>query len=687
MQSIMKNRKIYFYGILAMVLFITMSSCKKEVVAPVVTITSLSSTAAFGGDEVTIQGENLHTVENVFVGERHATDVTAQSENSLSFIVPGNASPGESQLTLAMRDGYRVNTLFEVIQRPIPVIDAISPSGAAPGEQITIRGMNLDNLISTTIGGASASIESATNTELVLTVPSGVPVNTPAVIELATQEATASSTSIFYVGENRIANTDFEAGSGDDFDEWEKLNGADQMTEVTGDEAYFGRSIRIVGAGTPDQPWQTQLASKPTPLNFESEYTVIMWARAEAEGAIMRISASQYDGNGADYFYGDDTTVPTEWTQLSWTFEVTNDLPEHKIVLDMGHTNVPIILDNVTIIETGSAGPPIAQNILPDGGFENGFYTDGTPDGVASWEALNGQFEITTAADNVHCGAQALQVTGAGTPDQAWQTQIAAEHVDLVVGTEYRVSLWAKSAGPEALISVSVSRWNNSDGSDYFYGDPVTINGEWAEYSWTFTAQEPPSGVQRLVLDLGRSAETFFIDDVSIKENTPPINILPDGGFENGIYPDGTPDGVASWAVVNGTIELTSVGDEVYAGSQGLKVTGAGTPDQAWQTQIVADHIELTAGLTYGISLWARSTGPEAPISVSASRWNNSDGSDYFYGDPQNINGEWAQYTWTFVAQDPPSGSQHIVLDLGRSAEVFFIDDVVVYEIPAFMCP
>ena len=51
------------------------------------------------------------------------------------------------------------------------------------------------------------------------------------------------------------------------------------------------------------------------------------------------------------------------------------------------------------------------------------------------------------------------------------------------------------------------------------------------------------------------------------------------------------------------------------------------------------------------------------------------------------INGEWAQYTWTFVAQDPPSGSQHIVLDLGRSAEVFFIDDVVVYEIPAFMCP
>ncbi|MGH1436420.1 MAG: carbohydrate binding domain-containing protein [Lewinella sp.] len=678
----MKNKIFSFYILLVMPLLVLMTSCKKEIVGPTVTISSTSATSAYGGDEVTLQGENLHTVENVFVGQKHATDIVSQSESALTFVVPTTAVPGPSIITLAMVDGYRVTTDFEVLLRPIPIIEAISPSGAAPGEQVTIRGVNLDNLISTSIGGVSANIVSATNTELVLTVPNGATLNTPAEIELATQEATAVSTSIFYVGSNYIANSDLEAGSGDDYEDWEKLNGGDQMTEITGDAAYFGRSIRIVGAAS--NPWNTQLACKPTPLNFGSEYTVIMWARAEAEGAIMRISASQYDGNGADYFYGDDTAIPTEWTQLSWTFEVTNDLPTHKIVLDMGTTDVPFVLDNITLIETGAAGPPVPQSVLPDGGFENGIYPSGAPDGVASWEVLNGTFAITT--DEVHCGNQALQVTGAGTPDQHWNTQLATDHIELTAGVEYVASIWAKTTGPEVPISISVSQYDGN-GSDYFYGAVQNINSEWAAYSWTFTAQDPPSGLQRLVLDLGRSAEVFFLDDISVKEKLPPVNILPDGGFENGIYPANTPDGVASWEVLNGTFEITTVADEIAEGSQGLKVTGAGTPDQPWNTQMAADHIDLITGNTYAVTVMAKSTGPEVPISISVSRWNNSDGSDYFYGDPQNINGEWAEYTWTFVAQDPPSGLQRVVLDLGRSAEVFFIDDIIVYEVPEFVCP
>lgn len=683
----MTNRINFIYGLMALSLFLFTTSCKKEIVAPTVTITSLSAAAAFGGDELVLQGENLHTVENVFVGERHAADILGQNEGSLTFIVPTSAVSGASTITLAMVNGYRVSTDFEVLLRPVPVIHTISPSAAAPGEEVHIAGENMDILTNASIGGVSATIVSATPGLVTLMIPDGPVLNSPAEIELTAEGGTDVSTSTFYVGTNYIAFSDFEAGSGDDFEGWEKMNGGDNMTEATGADAYFGRSMRIVGAG--NNPWDTQLGSTPTNLNIGSEHTVLLWARAESEGVLISPSFSQWNGgDGSDYFYGDPVELSTEWAQYSWTF--ISELPPsgvERLVLDMGRSDGAFYIDNVTLVETGASGPPIAENLLPDGGFENGTYPADTPDGVASWEVLNGDFAITTDANNVHCGNQALQVTGAGTPDQAWRTQVAAEHIDLVVGTEYEVSIWAKSMGPEVPISVSVSRWNNSDGSDYFYGDPQNINGEWAEYTWTFVAQDPPSGVQRLVLDLGRSAETFFIDDVSVKEKLPPVNILPDGGFENGIYPADTPDGVASWEVLNGVFEITTTGDEVFEGSQALRVTGEGNPDQAWRTQMAAEHVDLVAGNTYRVSIMAKSTGPEVPISISVSRWNNSDGSDYFYGDVQNINGDWAEYTWTFVAQDPPSGVQRVVLDLGRSAEVFFLDNIVLYEVPEFTCP
>lgn len=87
--------------------------------------------------------------------------------------------------------------------------------------------MNFDNLISIIIGGVFVSIEFVINMELVLIVFSGVLVNILVVIELVMQEVMVSFIFIFYVGENCIVNIDFEVGSGDDFDEWEKFNGVD----------------------------------------------------------------------------------------------------------------------------------------------------------------------------------------------------------------------------------------------------------------------------------------------------------------------------------------------------------------------------------------------------------------------------------------------------------------------------
>jgi len=674
----MKNIFYNIIGVFAVACMLFLTSCDDELdLGPTVLIDSVNPEAVFTGEEVTITGENLHTVINVFVGNRHATDVVDQSESSIRFVVPATAEPGDNKVVLAMKNGYRVSRDLEVNLRPIPVIETISPSAAAPGENVTIRGLNLGELTSARIGGIEATIASASNNELELTVPSGLPLNTPAAIELETVETTTTSTSIFYVGPNLVANSDFEAGSGDDFDSWEKLNSGDQMTERTGAEAYAGRSIHIVPAA--NNPWSTQLATQEMQLNLNSEYTVLFWAKADDAGAFMRVSSSQFNhhGSGSDFFYGDNQDIPTEWTQMTWTFTVTADLPSYKLVMDMGEGSVPFAIDNVTLIETGAAGPPIPDNQVMNPGFENG---------LENWTLANGMIEASS--EDVHCGAQALKVTGAGNPDQAWRTQLQSDGMMLTAGVDYEVKMWAKATADNVPISVSVSRYNGGDGSDYFYSDQQVITQEWAEYSWTFTAQDPPSGINSLVLDLGRSAEVFYIDDISVKEALPAVNILADGSFENGISTSEAPNEDAAWEVFNGMFEITTNADEVADGSQALKVTGAGNPDQAWRTQIGYQHIpELVAGTEYRVSIMARATAPDVPISVSVSQYNGGDGSDYFYGDPQTITQEWAEYTWTFTAQDPPSGSNRLVLDLGRSAEVFFIDNVVVSEVEAFMCP
>lgn len=658
----MKNKLAYILGLIALSPLLLLTGCKKEVeIGPTVSITSISPQSAYGGDVVTLQGENLNTVKSIFVGDRHATDIQSSSESSLSFVVPRNAVPGPTEITLAMLNNYRLSNNFEVLLRPIPEIHAISPSAAAPGEEVRIAGVNLDNLISVKVGGMAADMVSATSNLLVISVPSGLSLNTPAEIEVATSEASETSTSIFYVGTDKIANSDLESGSGDDFTDWTKLNGGTGMTEVTGAAAYFGRSLRIVGAAA--NPWNTQLASLPTPLNFGSEYTIILWAKAEAAGAQMRVSASQYDGNGADYFYGETKDIPTEWTQLSWTFEVTNNLPTHRVLLDMGMTNVPFLIDNISLIETGATGPPVAQNLLANAGFENG---------LESWQVLNGAIEAST--EEVHCGSQALKVTGAGA--NPWDTQMAADVVPLVLGSQYEVKLWAKAAGPDATMRVSVSRWNNSNGDDYFYGDNVNLTEEWAEYSWVFTVGKDIPAGHHLVLDMGSSAQTFYLDDISLKEyiDIPPTNLLLAGDFENGLE---------AWDVLNGSIEATT--EDVFAGSQALKVAGAG--GNPWDTQMAANAVPLTVGNRYAVTLMAKAAGPGAVMRISASRWNNSNGDDYFYGQDANLTEEWAPYTWEFtVGKDIPAG-HHIVLDMGTSAQIFYIDNVVLYEIPEFICP
>ncbi len=636
-------------GFLVLTASLILFGCKKDEVAPTVTVDGVSVASAYGGDLVTIQGSNLQTVKSVFVGNKHA-ELQGADEASLSFVVPLNAVAGATQITLAMRDGYRVTTEFEVL--PAPLIFTISPSAAAPGETITIGGANLDELTSATIGGMEAVMSNATSTSVELTVPDGLELGRTAEIEVkVTENIKATSTSIFYVGTNYIANSAFEEGSGDEFTDWEKLNGGDRMTEVTGNEAYFGRSMRVVGAA--GNPWDSQLASLPTELTFGAVYTVMIWARAEAPGAVMRVSASQFDGNGADYFYGDDVELATEWTQYTWEMEVTADLPTHKLLLDMGTTDVPFLIDNITLVETGAGGGIGAPNLAPNPGFE---------DGLTGWESLNGAHEATAA--EALCGTMSMTATGAGA--NPWDVQIATEPMDLVEGTDYEIGFWAKAAGADGFFRISMSQYDGN-GSDFFYSDTVFTSEEWTYYGFVVNAANVPSGEYRLLFDMGHSTQTFFVDEVSVREyQAPADNLAPNGGFE---------DGLTGWNILNGGHEASTAESRTDAAS----LTATGTGGNPWDVQLASDPMDMIEGNEYKISFWAKAAGPDGVFRISMSQYDGN-GSDFFYSDDLNIPEEWTFYTFVVTAANVPSGEYRLLFDMGATTQTFFVDDVSVVE-------
>lgn len=637
-----------------------------------VAITSVSPGAEFPEETVTLQGVDFNQVQFLFLDEVQV-DFQLSGED-LTFVIPAGTTPGMKTITLAMAQNYRVTSQIEVLLRPVPVIQDFD-AYVAPGGDLVITGLsfNPEYNVEVFIDGMSAPITAQTNTSLTVTVPAGVPDDEPLDLEITSIHGSTTASTAFIARESLVENSTLSEGSGDDFTGWEKKNGGDGMTEVTGSEAYGGgRSMRVEGSGTADA-WRTQLGSSFTVLTVGEEYTAMLWAKSEEAGGQMRVSVSEWNNsNGDDFFYGDTYEIGTSWQLYTWTFTAQATVNgDHRLVLDMGHTPVPLLIDHIAIVEGAFGGSSEAPTLIANGGFEEGIGT--------AWEVSNGDITETSDPDQVHCGSNAIRVVGDGAGD-GWRTQIIADGVELTEGEEYVIRLWAKAEGPDGEISVSVSRWMDSNGDDYFYSDPVVVTaGEWNEYSWTFTAGTTSNGVHNVVLDLGRSAQTYYIDDVSLKENVPPTNILdPDNaGFENGI------DG--GWEVSNGDITLTTDPAQVYEGTSAIHVVGDGAGD-GWRTQIIADGVELTEGNNYGIKLMAMAEGPDGEISVSVSRWMDSNGDDYFYSDPVVVAEEWTEYTWTFTAGTTSNGVHNVVLDLGRSAQTYYIDNVILYEIPEFEC-
>ncbi len=208
-----------------------------------------SKTVLEAGDSVVVTGEYLNNVVTVgFVNGVTTDEIGYQTRSELHFAIPKGAVSG--LIYGEDSNGYQVYS-SEELTIDQPAISGVSPLSVRPGDEVTISGEMMDQIVSVTFTGASAiesdDFVSATYSKIVVTVPDAAQDGTLTLETAAEQILYTSDAVTIIVPENLsvAAETVFKAGlkaviSGDDLD---LVTGVTFNSEVSADFYYSDSKI------------------------------------------------------------------------------------------------------------------------------------------------------------------------------------------------------------------------------------------------------------------------------------------------------------------------------------------------------------------------------------------------------------------------------------------------------------
>ncbi len=132
-------------------------------------ITSFSPHVGGINTVLTINGSNLDRTQEVSVNGNPTNLFIASTAQVQTTITGGTNSIGNILLTA--KNGQVSIGNFELVEPP--VISSVNPLSGGPGTIVTVVGQNLQHISSATIGGATATIEVSSDTQIELTVGKG----------------------------------------------------------------------------------------------------------------------------------------------------------------------------------------------------------------------------------------------------------------------------------------------------------------------------------------------------------------------------------------------------------------------------------------------------------------------------------------------------------------------------------
>jgi len=301
-----------------------------------------------------------------------------------------------------------------------------------------------------------------------------------------------------------------------------------------------------------------------------------------------------------------------------------------------------------------------AQNLLPNGGFEN----DLTNWWTQADAGTNAVFSVNT--DDKHEGIKALKVAVITPGANAWNVQAVNDAWASVTGKEYTLTFWAKAEANGSVFKAIVQM-------GAFYTEKVfTLNNTWQQYSWTFNA-----GADNLQLKFHFPfSGTFYLDGFNIPTEItePPLQneLVKNGGFE-----EGTGNTFTNWwtAAGGGSTATFTASTDVAQGSRALKAEVIAAGNNPWDVQAVNDiSWGAVAGQSYSLSFWAKANSSGGSFKVIQQN-------DESYAERVvPVTNTWQRYEWVFTAASDALLLKFHFPDVGT----YFIDRV---SIPAPVVP
>jgi hypothetical protein len=357
----MKSYRFFSIGCMALIMAVAFSCADDEGVTYEVVdvsdrISGFASEVIGPGAQLTINGSGLDRVQRICIQTScvPAKLFNSASESSIVFTVPSGVALGESDVLLVFPGQERGYANITVVA--LPAINTFIPTSATAGETVTVLGTSMNIVTDVLVGTTSGAITSQSPTMVQFTVPAGASTGKISLLSTAGTVISAADLvacpggSAADCGTALTLNSSFEAGAGDNFDNWNKFNGGTKIlatTNVAGNEVFRGtRALRVLRDGTitPGDQWRIQLASDYVAVEDGASYTVFAWVRATVAGASFRFS------NQDAAQYGGDTAIPVNWTRISWTF--TANAAQKRIVLDLNGTPQTVFfIDDVKLIK------------------------------------------------------------------------------------------------------------------------------------------------------------------------------------------------------------------------------------------------------------------------------------------------------------------------------------------------
>jgi hypothetical protein len=164
---------------------------------PPPTISSFTPTSGPAGTTVSITGTGFTGASSVTFGGVPATNLTLNSDTSITATVPSGATTGPIAVTTP--GGTGTSTATFTLTTPPPTITSFSPSSGHVAQQVTITGSNLTGASSVKLGNTPAKFAVNSQTKITATVPT-IPYGSYK-WSVTTPAGTATSTSYFHVVE------------------------------------------------------------------------------------------------------------------------------------------------------------------------------------------------------------------------------------------------------------------------------------------------------------------------------------------------------------------------------------------------------------------------------------------------------------------------------------------------------